>query len=463
MRKLGNSPGGRQSNCGEVRSGPGLEVTEDGIARAFTARTGGKFLYDHGAGKWFIWANDRWLLDATGQALELIRQITRGASDRLKEPEQARVRRAQFFAGAERIARTDPAHTVRQEEWDTDPFLLGCPRATVDLRSGASRRPESRDRITHQTAVAPIDTPVCPRWLTFLDEATGGDAGMIRLLRQWCGYALTGDTREQALVFLYGPGGNGKSVFVNTLTGIMGDYAVTAAMDTFTASFGQKHPTDLAMLKGARLVTASETEEKGVWAKFRIKQLTGGDPITARFMWRDFFTYVPQFKLTIVGNHKPSLNHVDDAVRRRFNIVPFERQPGSPDPELEAKLREEWPGILRWMIGGGIDWQENGLIRPESVTAATEEYFSDQDLVGQWLNERCNVDRGNSHRYETSADLYSSYAEFARGVGESPGTQKALGDKLKARGLVRLQKKIGGQNFKVWTGVSLLRKASNET
>ena len=154
------------------------------------------------------------------------------------------------------------------------------------------------------TAVAPAKTATCPRWLQFLDETTGSDAELVRFLQQWCGYSLTGITREHALVFVFGGGGNGKSVFLNTVTGALADYAVTA-MQTFTASHSDQHPTDLAMLRGARLVTVSETEEGKAWAEARIKQLTGGDPISARFMRQDFFTFTPEFKLTIIGNHKP--------------------------------------------------------------------------------------------------------------------------------------------------------------
>jgi putative DNA primase/helicase len=205
---------------------------------------------------------------------------------------------------------------------------------------------------------------------------------LIRFLQQWAGYCLTGDTREHALVFVCGPGGNGKSVLINVIMGILHEYAVTAAMETFTASKSDRHPTDLAMLRGRRLVTASESEEGRAWAESRIKQMTGGDPITARFMRQDFFTFCPQFKLIIIGNHKPVLHCVDDAARRRFNIVPFTRTPASPDPLLEEKLKTEWPGIFRWMIEGCLDWQAHRLIRPASVVDATEDYFSAPRVAG---------------------------------------------------------------------------------
>jgi putative DNA primase/helicase len=208
--------------------------------------------------------------------------------------------------------------------------------------------------ITKITAVAPADKASCPLWLHFLDEATGGDPELTRLLQQWFGYCLTGSTQEHALMFIHGDGGNGKSVFLNTVAGIMGDYAVTAPMDAFTISTGDRHPADLAMLRGARLVAASETEQGRSWAESRIKQLTGGDPISARFMCRDWFTFKPSFKLTIVGNHAPMLTSVDDAMRRRINIVPFTHKPAHPDPTLESKLRKERPSILRWAMAVSI-------------------------------------------------------------------------------------------------------------
>ena len=247
------------------------EVTEDGIARAFTALHGDTLLFDHDAGRWYQWTGDHWKAEATGRAYHFAREIARNASDWMQFKARDKVRRSAFAAGVERFARSDPAHAVTQEVWDADPMLLGCIGVTVDLRTGFARAPHPRDRMTRQTTVTPAEAPACPLWLGFLKDATGGDQSMVKFLQQWCGYSLTGSTKEHALIFLYGPGGNGKSVFLNTIAGIMGSYAVTASMDTFTASKGDKHPTDLAMLRGARLVSASETEEGRAWAESRIK------------------------------------------------------------------------------------------------------------------------------------------------------------------------------------------------
>jgi putative DNA primase/helicase len=308
--------------------------------------------------------------------------------------------------------------------------------------------------ITKQTGVAPEDGEP-GQWLTFLAQATAGDRALMRFLQQMAGYCLTGLTNEHALFFIYGPGGNGKSVFLNVLNFILGDYAATASMDTFTASKSDRHPTDLAMLNGARLVSASETEEGRAWAESRIKQLTGGDKISARFMRQDFFEFVPQFKLVIVGNHAPVLANVDEAAKRRFNIVPFTQKPERPDRQLEDKLRLEAGRILAWAIAGCKDWQENGLVRPEIVTSATADYFEDQDLFGQWLEERCDRAPG---KWEMPTPLYNDWADFAKAAGDDPGTARAMSSKLKRAGF-QARKLPGG--IRTYQGIMLRGKGAS--
>jgi putative DNA primase/helicase len=177
--------------------------------------------------------------------------------------------------------------------------------------------------------------------------ATGGDAEMSRFLQQWTGYCLTGDVTEQALVFVHGPGGTGKSVFVKVLTAVIGDYVATPTMEALTTAKGDRHSTEIAILHGSRLAATSETEHGRAWDEPRIKRLAAGDAITARFMRQDNFTFNPTFKLLIVGNHAPRLRNADDAMYRRFNVVPFVHKPERPDLQLEAKLKAEWPAILR--------------------------------------------------------------------------------------------------------------------
>jgi putative DNA primase/helicase len=188
------------------------------------------------------------------------------------------------------------------------------------------------------------------------------------------------------------------------------------------------------MLAGARLVMTTETEEGRAWAEARIKAMTGGDPISARFMRQDFFTYTPAFKLTISGNHKPALRNVDDAARRRFNVVPFMHKPAEPDPELPEKLRSEWPGILRWMIDGCLAWQRGGLKRPLAVLEATAEYFAEQDVLSQWAEECCQHDASIG---DTSSNLFGSWRSYALSRSEDPRNAKWFSTMLERQGFQR--------------------------
>lgn len=445
----------RQDREAQPRAMPNDVVTEDWAAKKFAERHGDDLRYCHSTGSWFRWNSRIWAKEQTGLAFHWARQMARALAEDQPAARRVKLNSTSFASGMEKFAKNDPDLAVTISYWDANPMLLGTPGGTVDLQTGRLHIPLRDHGITKMTGFAPSGSG-CPRWLQFLDETTGGDAELIRFLQQWCGYSLTGKTSEHALVFVYGPGGNGKSVFLNIVMAILKDYATTSAMDTFTASSSDKHPTDLAMLRGARMVTASETEEGRAWAESRIKQMTGGDRISARFMRQDFFEFVPQFKLTIVGNHKPVLRNVDEAARRRFLIVPFERKPESPDRELERKLIMEAGGILQWMVDGCLDWQANGLTKPASVLAATEEYFSDQDLFSHWLAEECVCEPGNVERSETSSTLFKSWRDYAAIGGASPGTQQSFKDQMLRHGLKFKRGRLAREFF----GVSIRPKAS---
>jgi putative DNA primase/helicase len=423
-------------------------LTEDAIALAFVRERGGDLRFCHHAGKWYVWTGSRWHKEETRLAFDWARRTCR----EINAAGDAVLAKAATAAAVERFAQADRVVAVTSAVWDVDPFLLGTPGGTVELKTGVLRPARQADFITRQTAVAP-SKGATPLWQRFLEEVTLGDAELQRFLRQVAGYCLTGDVREHALFFVYGPGGNGKSVFLNVLAGVMGDYATTAAMDTFTASATDRHPTDLAMLQGARLVSASETEEGRAWAESRIKQMTGGDAIRARFMRQDFFEYRPQFKLVIGGNHKPVLRNVDDAARRRFNIIPFVHKPKSPDRQLEEKLKAEWPGILAWAIEGAIDWQQNGLVRPAVVSDATNEYFSEQDSVRQWIEEACET--GRRSLCETTASLFAGWTAYAHANGEQPGTTKWFSQALQRLGYEPVRDTPGQRKKRGFLGISL--------
>jgi P4 family phage/plasmid primase-like protien len=284
--------------------------------------------------------------------------------------------------------------------------------------------------------------------MAFLREALDGDAEAIRFLQQWSGYSLTGVTKEQALVFVHGVGGGGKSTAINTMAEVMAEYSIGVATSTLTASKHDGHAEEIARLDGPRMAYASETEKGRAWAENRIKSLTGGDTVTARFMRENSFDFKPQFKLAIVGNHAPVIKSVDEAIKRRFIILPFDHPPRQRDNDLPDKLRVEWPGILSWMIQGCLDWQNHGLIRPAVAKRATEAYFEAQDIFGQWLEECCEV--GPSYA-DTGVSLWSSWQRFAQGQGEEPGNRiRGFPETLLERGFERCKNRFGirGRGFK---------------
>lgn len=422
------------------------ELTEHGVALIFADRHRDALRYCHTSGCWYVWAGTHWAQNKTRLAFDWSRRLVAELNRDTEFKTRAVTGKAGFAGAVEKYAQADPVFAVTSSQWDPDPWLLATPGGTVDLRTGMLRPAAQAHHITRLTAAAPADKPDCPAWLAFLDQAAGGDRDVVAFLQRWFGYCLTGSTREHALLFVYGPGGNGKGVMLSTLGGIFGTYAVTAAMDTFTVSQSDRHPTDLAMLDGARLVMTTETEEGRAWAEARIKALTGGDPITARFMRRDFFTFIPAFKLTISGNHKPALRNVDDAARRRFNVVPFTHKPVRPDPELPEKLRAEWPAILRWMIDGCLAWQASGLQRPKAVIDATAEYFAEQDMLPQWIEECCEIDQAFG---DTSGNLFASWRQFALSRAEEPRNSKWFSTMLERQGFKRVKdcKLFRGRGF----------------
>jgi putative DNA primase/helicase len=383
----------------------------------------------------------------------MAREVCREAATECSEPRiAAAIASAKTVAAVEKLAKADPRHAATTEQWDANPWLLNTPGGVVDLRTGQLRPHKADDYMTKMTTVAPGGD--CPLWLSFLDKITAGDRELQNYLQRMAGYCLTGSTREHTLFFGFGTGANGKSTFANTISGMLGDYAVTAPMTTFTASNSDRHPTELAMLRGARLVIAQETEEGRRWDESKIKAMTGGDPITARFMHKDFFTFEPAFKLLLMGNHKPALRSVDEAIRRRFDLIPFvvcipqqERDEG-----LLEKLEPERPGVLQWAINGCLEWQDAGLAAPAAVVEATDDYLQTEDALGQWIDECCAV---RPSLWSRLADLYASWRVYAEYAGEGVGSQKQFSEALATRGFTR--KREPGTGRSGFSGIAAVR------
>lgn len=408
------------------------EFSDEALALLFAQRHGGKLCYVAPWGQWLQWTGTRWKVDDTLLAFDLARATCREASAACNDPRVASaLASAKTVASVVRLSKADRKLAATVNQWDTNPWLLNTPDGVVELKTGTIRPHRAEDFITRITVVSPGGE--CPIWNGFLKRATDGDVAMQKFLQRMAGYSLSGDTSAHALFFLYGTGANGKTVFLDAITGSMGDYHRTAPIETFTASSGDRHPTDLARLRGSRLVTAVETEEGRRWAESRIKQLTGGDTVAARFMRQDFFEFTPQFKLIIAGNHKPGLRTVDEAIRRRFHLLPFRVTipAAERDLQLKDKLREEWPGILAWAIRGCLEWQQQGLAPPAAVVNATAVYLEAEDAIATWLEECCERD---PQAWEASSMLFGSWKGWAENAEEFVGSTKRFVQLLEGRG-----------------------------
>ncbi len=425
--------------------------SEDAIALKFSALYGDDLRYVAPWKKWLQWNGRHWAFDDTINVYDLARAVCRDEAERCDtKPEAKRIASAKTRASIESLARADRRHVATIDQWDADPWLLNTPTGVVDLRTGDIRSHRREDYCTKITAVSPGGD--CPLWCEFLKRSTNGDNELEEYLKRTTGYSLTGLTQEHAFFFAYGTGANGKGVFFGAVAGPMGDYHTTAPMEAFIASHTDRHPTELAGLRGARLVTAVETEEGRRWNESRIKALTGGDPISARFMRQDFFTFTPQFKLMVAGNHKPSLRNVDEAMRRRLHLVPFgvTIPPEERDERLPEKLKEEWPGILSWAIEGAAEWGMMGLRPPEAVRKATDAYLEAEDALATWIEECCNVGPGFA---ATSADLHQSYRKWAENAGEYAVASKRFAQGLEDRGFVR--HRIGARSIRGFRGIGV--------
>jgi putative DNA primase/helicase len=350
---------------GELEIAPAF--SEEALALQFTNAHAGMLRYVAEWGKWLIFDGTKWNFDKTLKTFSIARQVCRTAANQVNKPKSL----AKAIASAKTrnavvsLASSDHRHAATTDQWDTDAWLLNTPGGVIDLRTGKLRAHRATDYMTKMTAVTPDARCSTILWRGFLKRITANDTELERFICRALGYGLTGIIREHAMFFCYGEGANGKGVLTNTVSKIFADYATASTFETFAASRAghERHLTELADLQGARLVTVPETEKGRHWNETRIKEMTGGDKIKARFMRQDLFEFFPVLKLWFNGNHKPSLKSVSEAIKRRLYLIPFlviipenER-----DEELPNKLISEWPGILAWLIEGCLEWQHVGL------------------------------------------------------------------------------------------------------
>jgi putative DNA primase/helicase len=406
---------------------------EDQVALEFAQQHANHFRYIAASNQWMRWAGSRWETESTLAAFDESRKLCR----------KARNAKAKTVAAVVTLARADRTIAATMDQWDQDPWCLNTD-ATYDLRTGTARSPNPLDYLTKKTACdAALPGTPHPLWDAFLKRITADDTELQQFLQRYMGYSCTGFTDEHVFVFAYGKGANGKGTFINTVARILGDYATTAAMDTFLVTRNERHPTDLAKLRGARLVVAQETQKGRRWDETKIKALTGGDKITARFMRQDYFDFDPTFKLFIAGNHKPRLSTIDEAMKRRMLVVPFTVQ--IPANERDRKLPEklwdsERSAILRWAIDGCLEWQRIGLAPPPSVRKTTDEYFEDQDNLGQWIEDCINPNAG-AFGFELTSALFTAWKAWCERQNLKPGSERSFAQVLEDKGFERTRTK----------------------
>jgi len=414
------------------------EYSDDALALRFVDRLGDDLRYVALWSQWLRYAGGTWRKDGTLSVIDSARGICREAAEEVSTNKRnkrivAALRNAKTVYAVEKLSRSDRRVAATPEQWDMNDDGFSLDSMVLETLTGTVRESRRDDYCTKHAGTHLDEKMPIPLWNNFLDRITAGNADLQSYLQRVCGYCLTGLTSEHVLFFLYGNGANGKSTFIETIAGIFGDYTVSAPMETFVEGKFDRHPTEIAGLHGARLVIASEIESGRNWNETRIKILTGGDTISARFMRADFFEFTPKFKLMISGNHKPSLRSVTEAIRRRIHLIPFTVTipPEIRDRTLAEKLKAEWPGIMAWAVRGCMEWRKTGLLPPRAVLDATDEYLKSEDALGLWIEERCVVGPACE---SPSAILYSSWTIWAEGAGEKPGSQRWFSEALIDRG-----------------------------
>ncbi len=300
------------------------------------------------------------------------------------------------------------------KNWDTDPWLLGVPNGVVELQTGKLRDGCPDDRISMQTGAPFHPNAPCPIWDRTVADIFGNDDALIDYFDRFVGYSVTGDCREEVLAFASGGGANGKSTLINTLGEILGDYADDLPFSALELHERSGIPNDIAKIVGKRFVTSSESGETRRLNEARVKALTGRDPMTARFLHREFFTFRPKAKFWLATNHKPVVRDTSVGFWRRIHLIPFTRSfAANPDLELKDKLRAEAPGILARAVRGCLAWQRDGLNPPDVVRNATATYRADSMPLARFLEARCVVQKGAT---ATSGGLWAAYERWCNDV-----------------------------------------------
>lgn len=457
MPSVKDDPGPKSKEAPDLLS---FSKTDYGNAERLHALYGHKFRYCPALG-YLVWDETRWKPDegseltrmALATARALFAQAGNEANSERRESwvkHSLTCERKAAIENAVSLAKSIPGVYINVNELDADPMLLNVENGTIDLRTGEIRPHDPHDLITKLAPVAFDPAAESPLWDEFQDTVCGGDADLVAFKQRAYGYTATGKTSEDALFIPFGNGANGKSTEQNIILRILGTYANTAQFETFAVKKNESVRNDIADLVGSRFVSASEGESRQRLAEGLVKQMTGGDPMKARFLHKEYFTFQPAFKLWLATNHKPVIRGTDHGIWRRIRLVPYAVTipPEKRDRRLREKLEGELSGILNWMLKGCADWLEHGLGEAEAVSAATESYRQESDVLSSFLSEKCTTDE--LHRV-LAKTLYQAYKKFCEDNGDDSFSSTMFGRLLNERGY--MAEKRGGTVYRL--GLSL--------
>jgi putative DNA primase/helicase len=439
-----------------------FKLTDLGNAERLVHHFGDRIRYCHAWKKWLIWDGVRWVVDQRGQIQQLAKKVVRKIyreteSATYPENRQAIAKHALASESDQRIsamiALAQSEVSITPDMLNGYPWHLNCLNGTVDLRTGHLLPHQMEHFITKLAPVSYDPKATCPRWLEFLRRIMDGNNQLIDFLQRAVGYALTGETSEQCFFIFYGSGANGKSTFLQAMSYVLGDYSMSTPTETLLVKRRGAIPNDVARLKGARFVVACEADAEQRLAESLIKQMTGGDTISARFLHQEWFDFEPSHKVFFGTNHKPVIKGTDYAIWRRIRLVPFEITipEGERDKSLPEKLKEEAAGILAWAVQGCLKWQRQGLGVSEEVKAATDNYREEMDVLGEFLKDRC---RQSPDSRVSSKNLFEAYTAWCEENGQEPVGQRAFVSALKEKGFNR--SRLGSGGVRGWIGIELM-------
>ena len=405
------------------------DFSDDRLALDFVQAYGAGHRWSPGLG-WMTDTGIVWKRDDILGRYDLARRVCRAAAAGANKPdEQKRLTSAKTVNAVLSLAQSDQRIVVPATAWDGAPTLLNTPGGVVDLRTGSLRERRHDDFVTQAARVAPDYSSGAEVFERFLQDVFAGDNEIVDFVQRMLGYCLTGERREQVLFFWHGSGANGKSTLLDLVQWMLDTYALKLPAAALMVSRNERHPTELAQLRGKRMAISSELEEGQFWNEALIKELTGDEVLTARFMRQDFFEFTMTQKHVIVGNHKPRLRGGDPAIARRLVLVPFEVkfEGAKRDRGMLDKLKAEAPAILTWLIQGAVRWYRDGLQVPERVRAAGAQYLADHDDIALWMDECCI--RGGE---ALAGELYASFRHWKESGGEHAPSQKTWSQRLQA-------------------------------